>query len=263
MEQEPDIPQSATVAIGEAAVRIGVSRSTLRAWEAIGLSRPERDHRGHRRYSETEIARLHTLKSWPRNGRRSQWRVAREAHQAQGDLKIARQLRSLRSRLRMTVREAAERSTLSPSYISALENGVAHPSVAALQKLARSYGVTILDFYQSNGDKRRRLTRAGCAEWLHMGSPELGVALLTPHDSQIELHLFELQPGASSGGEYCHEGDEFWYVLRGVLGVWLNGEFYRLEAGDCLSFASTDQHRFENLAESVTAFLGANTPSTF
>ena len=72
-----------------------------------------------------------------------------------------------------------------------------------------------------------------------------------------------LAPGASSGGSYRHEGDEFWYVLSGTLGVWLDDEFFRLEAGDCLAFASTDEHRFANLAPGVTTFLGGNTPSTF
>jgi mannose-6-phosphate isomerase-like protein (cupin superfamily) len=57
-----------------------------------------------------------------------------------------------------------------------------------------------------------------------------------------------LAQGASSGGSYRHEGDEFWYVLSGALGLWLDGEFFRSEAGDCLSFASTDKHRFANFA---------------
>jgi mannose-6-phosphate isomerase-like protein (cupin superfamily) len=54
--------------------------------------------------------------------------------------------------------------------------------------------------------------------------------------------------GASRGGRYRPEGDEFWCVLSGVLGVWVDEEFFRSEAGDCLSFASTDEHRFANLA---------------
>jgi mannose-6-phosphate isomerase-like protein (cupin superfamily) len=43
-------------------------------------------------------------------------------------------------------------------------------------------------------------------------------------------------------------GHRFWYVLSGALGVWLDEEFFRSEAGDCLSFASTDEHRFANVA---------------
>jgi mannose-6-phosphate isomerase-like protein (cupin superfamily) len=57
-----------------------------------------------------------------------------------------------------------------------------------------------------------------------------------------------LASGASSGGSYRHEGGEFWYVLSGALGIWLDEESFRSEAGDRLSFASTDEHRFANLA---------------
>jgi mannose-6-phosphate isomerase-like protein (cupin superfamily) len=105
--------------------------------------------------------------------------------------------------------------------------------------------------------------RSGEAEVIAMGDPGVGVALLTPHEGAIELHFFELAPGASSGGSYRHDGDEFWYVVAGTLGVWVNDEFFRLDAGDCLSFASMDEHRFANLSQGVTTFLGGNTPSTF
>ena len=47
-------------------------------------------------------------------------------------------------------------------------------------------------------------------EVIAMGDPGVGVALLTPHEGAIELHLFELAPGANSGGSYRHDGDEFW-----------------------------------------------------
>jgi mannose-6-phosphate isomerase-like protein (cupin superfamily) len=169
----------------------------------------------------------------------------------------------MRSQLGLTVRRVAQRTGLSASYVSSVENGYTRPSVAGLLKLSQAYGSTILSFYESSPEPRRRLVRAGEAEVIAMGDPGVGVALLTPHDGAIELHRFELAPGASSGGSYQHEGDEFWYVLAGTLGVWVGEEFFRLEPGDCLSFASTDEHRFANLANGVTTFLGANTPSTF
>jgi mannose-6-phosphate isomerase-like protein (cupin superfamily) len=169
----------------------------------------------------------------------------------------------MRRQLDLTVRQVAARTGLSASYVSSVENGSIRPSVAGLLKLSQAYGANILSFYGPSPEPRRRLARAGHAEVIAMGDPGVSVALLTPHESAIELHLFELAPGASSGGAYRHEGDEFWYVLGGTLGVWLDDEFFRLEAGDCLSFASTDEHRFVNLGQGTTRFLGANTPSTF
>lgn len=169
----------------------------------------------------------------------------------------------MRNKLGLTVRQAAERTGLSPSFVSSVETGSARPSVAGLLKLSQAYGANILSFYGVSPEPRRRLVRAGEAEAIAMGDPGVSVALLTPNEGAIELHLFELAPGASSGGSYRHEGDEFWYVLSGTLGAWLEEQFFRLEAGDCLSFASSDQHRFANPTNGITVFLGGNTPSTF
>ena len=260
--------------IGATAQAAGLSPSTLRAWEAVGLSTPRRDTSGRRWYSSAERERLHQIKTLreseglslraiqtrlqhPTNG------ASRSPSGPTSEQKVAGRLRSLRRQLDLTVRQVAARTGLSASYVSSVENGSLRPSVAGLLKLSQAYGANILSFYGPSPEPRRRLARAGQAEVIAMGDPGVSVALLTPHESAIELHLFELAPGASSGGAYRHEGDEFWYVLGGTLGVWLDDEFFRLEAGDCLAFASTDEHRFINLGQGTTRFLGANTPSTF
>jgi len=269
-----DDVQNATMTIGAVATEIGLSPSTLRAWEAAGLSSPVRDGAGRRWYARAEIERLREVQRL----RDESGLPLREIHRVlqertgdgvegdpsnQAEHRIAQRLRALRNQLGLTVRQVAGRTGLSASYVSSVENGYTRPSVAGLMKLSQAYGKNILSFYGPSPEPRRRLARAGEAEVIGMGDPGVGVALLTPHESAIELHLFELAPGASSGGSYQHEGDEFWYVLAGTLGVWLNDVFFRLDTGDCLSFASTDEHRFINLASGVTTFLGGNTPSTF
>lgn len=270
------IPKSngTRMGIGEVAKTVGLSPSTLRAWEAAGLSSPQRDAWGRRWYSRLETKQLHEIKRLREeqglslreiNQRLIERNGGRPAAVSQNQVEhcIAQRLRSMRNQLGLTLRQVAERTDLSASYVSSVENGYIRPSVSGLLKLSQVYGANILSFYEPSPEPRRRLVKSGEAEVIAMGYPGVGVALLTPHDGAIELHLFELAPGASSGGSYRHEGDEFWYVLAGTLGVWLEDEFFRLEAGDCLAFASTDQHRFANLAAGVTTFLGGNTPSTF
>ncbi len=270
----PSASADEALSIGAAAKAIGLSPSTLRAWEAAGLSSPWRDGWGRRWYAARECERLREIRTL-RDGEGLSLReiqhllherengVADTPAEPTAERRVAQRLRSLRRQLGLTVRQAAERTGLSASYVSSVENGYTRPSVASLLKLSQAYGANILSFYGPSPEPRRRLVRVGKAEVIAMGDPGVGVSLLTPHDGAIELHLFELAPGASSGGSYRHEGDEFWYVLTGTLGVWLDDAFFRLEAGDCLSFASTDEHRFANLAQDVTMFLGGNTPSTF
>jgi DNA-binding transcriptional MerR regulator/mannose-6-phosphate isomerase-like protein (cupin superfamily) len=260
--------------IGKVAKTVGLSPSTLRAWEAAGLSTPQRDAWGRRWYSRSETKRLHEIKRFREEEGLSLREINQRLTERDGghpdaasrnhtEHRVAQRLRSMRSQLGLTVRQVAERTSLSASYVSSVENGSIRPSVSGLLKLSQAYGANILSFYGPSPEPRRRLVRAGNAEVIAMGDPGVGVALLTPHEGAIELHFFELAPGASSGGSYQHDGDEFWYVLAGTLGVWVADEFFQLEAGDCLSFASTDEHRFINLAQGVTTFLGGNTPSTF
>jgi DNA-binding transcriptional MerR regulator/mannose-6-phosphate isomerase-like protein (cupin superfamily) len=260
--------------IGVMARMVGISPSTLRAWEAAGLASPQRDAWGRRWYAKGESERLREIRRLRNERRLSLREIHYLLHEREGDAggpktanqveqRVAQRLRALRHQLGLTVRQAAERTGLSASYVSSVENGYTRPSVASLLKLSQAYGANILSFYGPSPEPRRRLVRSGAAEVIAMGDPGVGVALLTPHEGAIELHLFELAPGASSGGSYRHEGDEFWYVLAGTLGVWLDDQFFRLEAGDCLSFASTDEHRFANLDSGLTIFLGGNTPSTF
>ena len=262
------------VGIGAVAKTVGLSPSTLRAWEAAGLSSPQRDAWGRRWYSRAETERLREIKRLRDETGLSLREINQRFIERDGaapsamspnhnEHRVAQRLRGLRNQLGLTVRQVAERTGLSASYVSSVENGYTRPSVSGLLKLSQAYGANILSFYGPSPEPRRRLVRSGAAEVIAMGDPGVGVALLTPHEGAIELHVFELAPGASSGGSYRHEGDEFWYVLAGTLGVWLDDEFFRLEAGDCLSFASTDEHRFANLAQGVTTFLGGNTPSTF
>ena len=267
------VADGALLGIGDVAREVGVSPSTLRTWETAGLSSPQRDAWGRRWYTAAESDRVREVRRLRDEERLSlrdiQHRLverdgqAPEADAPTSEQRICQRLKSMRNQLGLTVRQVAERTGLSASYVSSVENGYTRPSVAGLLKLSQAYGSNILSFYEASQEPRRRLVRSGDAEVIAMGDPGVGVSLLTPHDGPIELHRFELAPGASSGGSYRHEGDEFWYVLAGTLGVWVGAAFFRLEAGDCLSFASTDEHRFANLAHGVTTFLGGNTPSTF
>ena len=52
--------------------------------------------------------------------------------------------------------------------------------------------------------------------------------LLAWGNTVMEPHLFTIAPGAGSGDSYAHEGEEFIYVLRGVLNIALEGQWYQL-----------------------------------
>jgi uncharacterized cupin superfamily protein len=80
----------------------------------------------------------------------------------------------------------------------------------------------------------------------------------------MEPHLFRLAPGATSGGSYHHQGEEFIFVLAGSCEIWLDeAERYHLRKGDSLYFSSSQAHRWRNSGDVETVLFWINTPPTF
>ena len=261
--------------IGEAARMLGVSASSLRNWERMGLLIPTRSHARYRLYSREalgklrEVKYLRTVKGVNPAGIAAilQNKVGANvpaASSAQRTTRsgIAPRLARLRHELGLTLSEVASQTGVSVSFLSSLEHGYSSASIATLQKLARLYRTNVLSFF-ADEDNSRRLVRSRDRKVL---KPNAGVEmdLLASGNKIMEPHLFRIAPGAGSGGSYSHEGEEFIFVLQGKLEVWLDEvERYVLDSGDSLYFESTQAHRWQNLSKKETSLLWVNTPATF
>jgi transcriptional regulator with XRE-family HTH domain len=272
--RETEPPPPLYINIGEAARLIGISSSTLRAWERRGLIAADRSPAGYRRFTLADIERLRQMKrAGPRfysedllddnnnDGRRD---VA--SARSPGDGGAApwgQRLREQRLARCLSLRQVATLTGLSASYISGIERGLAHPSVAALQKLTAAYSVSIVDLMEAGVVPRGRLVRAADRQRY---DPADGVTMeqLNFGDHVMELHLFTVEPGAGTGGAFEHEGEEFIMMLEGTLRVSIDAfEHYILEPGDVLYFESCHRHQWTSPGPTVTVFLGVNTPRTF
>jgi quercetin dioxygenase-like cupin family protein len=79
----------------------------------------------------------------------------------------------------------------------------------------------------------------------------------------MDPSYIRVPPGSGSEGFYSHNGEEFVYVISGVLFVELKDQgTYRVAPGDTLYFPSTTQHRWWAGGEPVEAVY-VNTPPTF
>ena len=238
--------------IGEAARRVGVSPSALRLWERQGLVRPQRSGSRYRLYNEADLEHLRSVRRLRQVDRLNApgiRRVLRDgvAHAHDGERRVdGRLLRRLRQGRGLSLRDAANASNLSVSFISSLERGVSGASVATLQRLTATYGTTLARLMADpNEASQDRLMPAGERPVLRLGGESVRIEQLARGTSQLEPQLFVLAAGATSDGSYAHAGEEFLYLLSGALTVWIGeDETYQLtRAGDALSFPSTLPHR--------------------
>jgi DNA-binding transcriptional MerR regulator/quercetin dioxygenase-like cupin family protein len=260
-------------AISEVSSLLSVSPSTLRMWENMGLIIPDRTSGGRRMYSPEKVERLkyiqrlrtekklnveairEMLGSFPRPNRES-------SKAAANGISISRHLRKLRRQRSMTLSQAAQGTDLSVSFLSSLECGKTNASVATLQKLAVFYGTNVQSFF---GPSRKSLKLVNPRIRKQLSNePGVNIELLAFGNNVMQPHLYRIAPGATSGGSYHHEGEEFIYVISGTCEIWLDEvEHYDLGEGDCLYFSSTQTHRWNNSGRETAVLLWTNTPPTF
>lgn len=253
--------------IGKVARILKVSTSTLRKWERLGITVPERSPSGYRRFTHLEVERLKKVQKLKTEKHVSSTAVVhlleheeskRDAAKTNEISSIAHRLKRLREQMGWTVSEAAERAAISVSYLSNIERGHANASVAILQKLSTIYNTNVLSFF---GDAlpAQKLVRPNERRQL-VTEPGVMIELLALGQCTMEPHLFRVSPGASSGGTYRHEGEEFIFMLGGALDIWLDEvEHYQLTSGDSLYFSSKQAHRWMNAGAEDAVMLWCGT----
>lgn len=256
--------------IGQTARIVGVSSSTLRLWENVGLISPARNSGKYRLYSPEMLEVLKRVKYLRDVKKLNVPGIKQElgnGHRPATSLQVSKtdlgsKLRRLRKRLGLGLQKAAEQAKITPGFLSAIELSRANPSVATLQRLAATYNTTVLEFFDIPHHKRRLIRPQ------ERGSlrTESGVAmeLLSIGTKMLECMLFRVPPNSGSDGTYSHVGEEFIYMLKGSLEFWLDElEFHVLQEGDSFWFESNLGHRWFNPSDEEAVLIWVNTPLTF
>ncbi|MCA1688644.1 MAG: MerR family transcriptional regulator, partial [Actinobacteria bacterium] len=214
--------------IGEVSQSIGLAPQTLRLWERERLVRPRRTDRGYRVYTELDVERLRKIKQLRKveglnfAAIRKQLGPAAEEPRENGfggaEDAVGERLRRLRTRAHKTLKEVSETTGLSISFISALERGGSGASVASLRRLAGAYGVTMRELFGADLEQSSPLVRGEDRPVMQWDN---GVRFeeMASGEKVMDPSYIRVPPGAGSEGFYSHNGEEFVYVISGILFV--------------------------------------------
>lgn len=164
------------------------------------------------------------------------------------------------------MKDVAEASGLTESFISQVERDSVNPSVASLLRITAALGVHIADLFdkvvQPNGRVVRRSQRS---RLLYPGLASTD-ALLSPNlQGKLQVTWAESDPDGSSGDQpYTHPGDEECIVVvKGTLEVCVGEERYVLHAGDAITFESRTPHQWKNVGRGRMEAIWIVTPPSY
>ena len=264
-----DYPKNDYLKIGDVARKVGISPTVIRMWESLGLARPRRTASKYRLYTPDDV-RLLKRASFLRKARGMNASAIVQMLKRDGLVEPARdgavgaignRLRHLRIKKGASLATVAKAAGISVGFLSALERSQMSASVGTLRKLARYYKTNILDFYDT-AEPTKHLVRPDARKILEAGRG-VQMELLAWGNTVMEPHLFRIAPSAGSGESYTHVGEEFLFVLKGEMQIFLRDKEYRLKSGDSFYFESAVPHKWSNPGRIETWVLWVNTPPTF
>lgn len=180
---------------------------------------------------------------------------------------IGQRIKELRSQQDLTLEELAARSGCTPGFLSQIERNRAVPSIATLDAIAEALGTRVSDFFPHT-IKTAKIVRHDQRETFQFEGSSTIYSLLStkfPH-AAIDAFLMTMVPAREAlptDETRAHVGEEFYYVLQGVLRLWYGDTFYDLRPGDTVHFRSTRKHRLENSGDQSVVLLGLITPAIF
>ncbi len=167
---------------------------------------------------------------------------------------IGSKIKRIRESRNLSIAEIAERSGLSEDQIVSIENDQNLPSLGPLIKVARALGVRLGTFMDDNDAIGPVVTRAADREQDRSISFSNGMTSARKHmeyhplakqkaGRHMEPFVIDINPEDSP--EYqlsAHEGEEFIFVLSGVVEIAYGKVTYVLEEGDSIYYDSIVKH---------------------
>jgi len=181
------------------------------------------------------------------------------------EVDLGARIRALRLARHETLRQLAARAGVTESFLSQVERGVASPSIASVQRIARALDTSIAELFAADESAGTVVRVHDRRKIVYQGLGAVDEFLTRGTDGRLQVIYSTIQPGGGTGDEaYTHDSDEeVVVVLEGALDLWVGAEHYRLETGDAVTHPSRVPHRNTNPGPGVARVLFCITPPSF
>lgn len=178
-------------------------------------------------------------------------------------MNLGQKIKARRKELGLSLRELAEQVSLTASFLSQVERGLASPSIDSLRAISKALNVPVFHFL-IDMEGYNPVTRNDERRQLILPQASITYELLTPVNRKMEIILATLEPTDGDIPLIHHQHtEECIYVLEGELEVELSDERYVLRAGDAIYFDGPLLRRLAGRGDNTVRYLAIITPPIF
>ncbi|HHY03601.1 MAG: cupin domain-containing protein [Thermoanaerobacteraceae bacterium] len=179
---------------------------------------------------------------------------------------IGKKIKELRNSRGLTLKQLSEKADLSISFLSQVERGIASIAVTSLEKIADVFEVELSYFFTPPQKHDSLILRSYEQKVFSVEESRIYHRLGNDANEKVlEPLLISLLPNQTREEitPYSHEGEEFVYVLEGILTIFVGNQEYQLNPGDSVHMSSTIPHEWANFTNKLVKVLSVSTPRIF
>lgn len=180
---------------------------------------------------------------------------------------VGAKIKALRTEKKYTLKTLSGLTGFSVGFLSQLERGISSIAVDSLAKIAKCLDVPLSTFFETEPPDMQDPVVHSFAARQSMVSPQIIQSVLS-HDTLafdfLPRHFLLMpfsDPDTPAPELYTHAGEEFVYVLAGVVSLWLENSRYTLYPGDSIQIHSNQPHNWANNTNKVAELLSINYPN--
>lgn len=180
-------------------------------------------------------------------------------------MNIGEKVKNLRNEHGMTLKQLSQATGLSTGFLSQFERGITTIAVEHLSRIAELFEVKINYFFEEQQTVEpiiRGYDQPVIHELNNMIYKQLS---RTPQDKQMAPKMIEIMPHEKRElpTTYPHQGEEFIYVLEGILTLMIEEKNYQLYPGDSAHYFSTINHNWDNQTNQVVKCIVVHHPNDY
>jgi transcriptional regulator with XRE-family HTH domain len=158
---------------------------------------------------------------------------------------IGQRIRDRRNELNMSLRDLGEKTELTASFLSQVENDLTSPSISSLQRIANALHIPMFAFLDSDS-QTEQVVRRDARKTLSFPEPHLTYELLTNDlHRQMAAYMICLKAGERHKPQpLIHPTEEVMYVLQGELTLVVGDRTYSLQPGDSIYYEGAQLRSF-------------------
>ncbi|MFD1929189.1 helix-turn-helix domain-containing protein [Sporosarcina siberiensis] len=170
---------------------------------------------------------------------------------------IGEKIKTLRKNKKLTLKDLANGTDLSISFLSQVERMQSSLTLESLKKISDALGVNPSYFFQESKKQSQSSIVRSIMKEEDYATTEFIYRDLSGNNSALNFSpiLVVLKPGGNRGNPFSHRGFEFIYVLDGMLTVEIDTVEHQLYSNDSIVIDSKKPHYWWNRTNDTVRFL--------